>query len=264
MKSRALSGLCLCVAMLTAACGERRLVPATPGAPELVVLTYNVNFGLDGDPATVAAIRRSGADVVFLQETTPGWERELRALRAIYPRQAYRHDRGAGGLAVLSKLPFRQLEYLPSPAGWFAAWRVLVATPLGALQVLQVHLRPPVSDRGSWVSGYFTTGSFRRGEIDHFARSLRPGMPTLVVGDFNEGDAGKAVRYLADRGLRSVLADAGSADTTWRWQTSLGQISLRLDHICYSRELVPVRAQVLRDGRSDHLPVLAVFQTITR
>ena len=52
----------------------------------------------------------------------------------------------------------------------------------------------------------------------------------------HEGDGGKAVRYLADRGLRSVLADAGSTETTWRWQTSLGQISLRLDHICYSRE----------------------------
>jgi endonuclease/exonuclease/phosphatase (EEP) superfamily protein YafD len=239
-------------------------VPATPGAPRLVVLTYNVNFGLDGEPATVAAIQRSGADVVFLQETTPGWERALRGLHAIYPHQAYHHDGGAGGMAVLSRLPFRQLEHLPSPVGWFAAWRVLVASPLGPLQVLQVHLRPPVSDRGSWVSGYFTTGSFRRGEIEHFARHLRPGLPTLVVGDFNEGDGGKAVRYLADRGLRSVLADAGSTETTWRWQTSLGQLSLRLDHICYSRELAPLRAQVLRQGRSDHLPVLAVFQPAIR
>jgi endonuclease/exonuclease/phosphatase family metal-dependent hydrolase len=224
-------------------------------------MTYNVNFGIARDPETVAVIRAGGADVVFLQETTPGWERALRrALGRRYPHQAYRHAGGAGGLAILSRHRFREGGYLSPPGEWFPAWRVVLESPLGPLQVLQVHLRPPVSDRGSWVSGYFTTGGYRRGEIAHFAKSLRRDLPTLVVGDFNEGAGGKAVRGLEQsHGLRNALEAFQPGATTWQWQTSLGRIKLQLDHILHDARLRPLDVRVLRAGRSDHFPVVALF-----
>jgi endonuclease/exonuclease/phosphatase (EEP) superfamily protein YafD len=234
--------------------------PALPG-PELTVLTYNVNFGLSGDPSTLAAIRGLNADMVFLQETDLAWERALRqALSSVYPHMAFRHSDGAGGLAVLSRFPFRPEEYLPSREGWFPAWRVVVESPLGPVQVLQVHLRPPVSDRGSWISGYFTTGDFRRREMEVFAAHLKPGLATMVVGDFNEGHGGKAVQLLRRRGLRDALRERCPDATTWHWQTSVGQITLPLDHLFYSADLVPRETRVLHAGRSDHFPVVATFQ----
>ena len=156
---RATLPLLLC---LLAACSTPRLEPRapTPGKAALKVLTYNVNYGLGGDPLGVRAIRDAGADVVFLQETTAAWEEALRAeLGTELPHMAFLHCCGAGGLAVLSKYPFEHGDYVPSPGGWFPAWRVVVDSPLGEVQVLQVHLRPPVSDGGSFVSGYFTTGN---------------------------------------------------------------------------------------------------------
>lgn len=67
------------VAILAAGCGgpERRARPPTPGRPHLTVMTYNVNFGIAGDPETIEVIRGGGADVVFLQETTEAWEASL-------------------------------------------------------------------------------------------------------------------------------------------------------------------------------------------
>jgi endonuclease/exonuclease/phosphatase (EEP) superfamily protein YafD len=242
-------------------CGRPHRQPQKPNGAALRVITYNVNFGLAGDPATLRAITRESADVVFLQETTPAWERAIRkGLSARFPHMAFRHSGGAGGLAVLSRLPFAELDYIASPGGWFPAWRVVLRSPLGRVQVLQLHLRPPVSDGGSVVSGYFTTPKFRRMEIEHFARCLDRRLPTLVVGDFNERD-GRALGYLRSRGLRSVLPQYKPGATTWRWNTSLGvQLTHTLDHIVYGPRLEPLEARVIRAGRSDHLPVLAIFQ----
>ncbi|MCC6748546.1 MAG: endonuclease/exonuclease/phosphatase family protein [Deltaproteobacteria bacterium] len=232
-----------------------------PGLPTLTVMTYNVNFGLAGDPAALEAIAGTHADVVFLQETTPAWEAALRQrLSRRFPEQRYRHSAGAGGLAVLSRHPIRHDRYIPSPLGWFPAWRVVLETPVGPLQVLQLHLRPPVSDGGSWVSGYFTTRDFRARELRHFASYLAPELPTLAVGDFNEGHDGRAVRALRGTGLQSALAEFAPSATTWHWPTALGELRFTLDHILYSRDLDALDARVLSAGRSDHYPVVAVFQ----
>jgi endonuclease/exonuclease/phosphatase (EEP) superfamily protein YafD len=251
----------LAAALLLAGCARPLPAPERVQGPSLRVMTYNVNFGIAGDEATIAAIAGGGAELVFLQETTPSWEASLRrALGRRYPHQAYRHSGGAGGLAILSRHRFREAAYLAAPGDWFPAWRVIVESPLGPLQVLQLHLRPPVSDSGSWVSGYFTTGGYRRGEIAHFARDLRRDLPTLVVGDFNEAAGGKAVRFLEEQhGLRDALERFSPGATTWHWRTSIGRIRLQLDHILHDARLRPLDARVLRVGRSDHYPVVALF-----
>ncbi len=236
-----------------------------PGRPSVTVMTFNVNFGLAGDRNTVDAIRQGGADVVLLQETTPEWEQALRAdLHGPYPRMAFRHCCRAGGLGVLSKWPFREMDYIPAPSGWFPAWRLIVETPLGGLQVLVVHLRPPVSDAGSYVSGYFNTPPIREREIAAYFGRLDPSLPTIVAGDFNEGDGGRAVAFLAARNLRSVLPEFHPEADTWRWTTSVGTIRGRLDHILYDPRLDPLDARVLPFGRSDHLPVVVTFERASR
>src|SRR5690606_32119058 len=101
--------------------------------------------------------------------------------------------------------PFEEKEYIPAPSGWFPAWRLLLDTPLGKIQALNIHLHPPVSDKGSVVSGYFSTPRIRLEEITEFAAVLEPGLPTLVVGDFNENKHGKAIAYLREKGFRSAL-----------------------------------------------------------
>lgn len=256
-------GLALGLGLGLGGCAGSAAPAKAPGTPETTsfeVMTYNVNFGLEGDPAAIGAIRDEGADLVLLQETTPGWERALRSeLADEYPYMEFRHFGAAGGLAVLSKHELHSRELIAPPeGGWFPAWRLEVSTAVGRLQVLNVHLRPQLSESGSFVSGYFTTPGVRFDEISSYFRYLDPTLPTLVVGDFNEGRRGLAIRYLERRGFKSALSefDGGS---TWRWPTSVGTVGAELDHIVYAPPLEPIEVRVVEAGRSDHLPVVGRF-----
>ena len=263
-RNRSALGLCLAVlAFLAAGCAHpppaRR--PVSPAGPSLRVLTYNVNFGIAGDGSTIAAIRDADADLVLLQETNRSWERALRAaLGGAYPQMIFRNRGDAGGLAVLSRLPLIEIEFLPPvPEGWFAAARLVVETSFGRVQALSVHLHPPVSDGGSFVTGHFTTPAIRAAEIRGFLARLSPEYPTLVAGDFNEEEDGGAVKILLDRGMRSALAGYAPGQPTWRWKTVLGTLHRQLDHVFYDARLEAVWAEVRTAGRSDHLPVSAVL-----
>ena len=249
-------------AVLSSGCAShptREPVAPRPGLPHVSVMTFNVNFALADDAPTVDAVAGADSDVIFLQETTPTWEASLRPrLSASHPHMVFKHHPGAGGLAVLSRYPLKQVEYLPEE-NWFPAARVVVQAPVGPLQVLSVHLRPPISDRGSVASGYFMTPPVRRREIETFFTALDPQIPTLIVGDFNEHEGGRALRWLRGRGMRSALPEFSPYAQTWRWQTSMLSVGGRYDHIVYDPRLEPLSVNVRRTGRSDHLPVVGVF-----
>lgn len=250
------------VALLTS-CGPKRVAQAVPD-DELVlrVMTYNVNYGLAGDDATIEAIVSRDVDVVFLQETTPAWEKVLRERFADeFEQMAFVHCCGAGGLAVLSRVPFEDGGVLEPPEdGWFPAWRVVLDTAVGKVQALNVHLRPPFSDGGSVAVGYFTTKKVREAEITAYFEQLDSELPTIVTGDFNEDQNGRAVSFLRARGMESALPEFDRSADTWRWRTSVGGVSSTLDHVVYDDRLEPLNAEVVDVGRSDHLPVVVTLR----
>jgi vancomycin resistance protein VanJ len=253
--------LCILMASLLGCAGSapRETAKAPPGA-DLVVATYNVNFGLAGDPATLAAIRETGADVVLLQETTPAWEAVIRrALARRYRHIEFRHDKWpAGGVGFLSRHPLEQIEASPSPIGFFPAWRVVVRTPAGPVQLINLHLKPPVSRSGSYVSGYFTTPPEREREVKGHLALVKPELPTMVLGDFNESRGG-GLSVLRKHRFRDALSR--SSAPTWRWRVGPFTLRGKLDHIVYDpRQLECLEARVLDAGRSDHLPVVARFR----
>lgn len=234
--------------------------PLAAGAPELRVLSFNINYGVGHDPSNVAAVAEADADLVLLQETTEQSEAVFReALAGTYPHALFRDCCNAGGLGVMSRYPIREESYLEPTVGWFPAWRMVVDTPLGPVQVLDVHLRPPMSDGGSWVAGYFTTRDDRRAEIEAFWSALDPELPTIIAGDFNEDEKGRAIAFLAEKGLRSALPQVEPRAKTWRWQTKVGKLRFMLDHVVYGPGLELRGAKVLDRGTSDHLPVLVVL-----
>lgn len=247
--------------LVLAGCAHPLLVARAPKAhePSLEVMSFNVNFGIPGDADTLALIESATAELVLLQETTPDWESSARLpLTKRWPYQRWVHAAGAGGLAVLSTRPFSS-RVLENPLGWFPALQLRALSALGPVQVLVVHLRPPVSDSGSFVSGYLTTSPLRRTELTALLGALEPGLPTLVAGDFNEGTSGEALTALHDRGFRSVLPEFEPDAKTWGWNVGSLHLSAQLDHLVASPALEPVNARVLEGGRSDHQPVVATF-----
>ena len=103
---------------------------------------------------------------------------------------------------------------------WFPAWLVVFRTPIGQVQILNLHLRPPFSDSGSIVSGYLTTGKIRLEEIKDYYSWIDPKAAAIFMGDFNENKKGQAVRFLEERGMMSVLSQFQPGAVTWRWKTS--------------------------------------------
>src|SRR4029077_5180240 len=191
-------------------------------------------------------------------------EQALRAkLGATYPHAAFYPRGGAGGIGVMSRLPIRaqELMWREEDDGWFPALRLVLDTPLGDVQVLVVHLRPPVSDGGSFIAGHFTSPAIHEKEIARFCQTLDHALPTLVVGDFNEEEDGRAVAYLAraEWKMKSALPEFAPDRPTWRWPTSFGTFERRFDHLVYDFRLEPLSVEVIDAGRSDHLPVVGVF-----
>ncbi|MBK7585200.1 MAG: endonuclease/exonuclease/phosphatase family protein [Myxococcales bacterium] len=244
-------------------CGERPLEPRdpTPGVPHYEIQSYNVEAGDHDDPSTVAAIGKNHADIICLQESTPEFETVLRLRYGDeYPYQLYQHnqpDPGAAGLAVLSKFPVSDSGWHPGPNGWHPAWHVLVETPTGKLQILNVHLRSKLNGAGNAVSSYISSSDDHVFEIKQFIEQCSNGLPTLVVGDFNEGVSGSAVEYLEDRGYRNVLPLYHPGQPTWRGNSIANQFTETLDHVLFDKAFEPLNAWVSYTGGSDHLPVVA-------
>ncbi len=252
----------LLLGLAAAGCASPRAM-REPAGPSVSVLTWNLNWGMPAPDAAVEAIREADADVVCLQEVTPEWEALLyRALRTPYPHVLFRSGQAASGLAILAKRPLREIAFIPSPAGWFPAHIVRAETAVGPVQVLNVHLRPAVNDRGSFSPGVyaFKNPGIHKEEIDAFLARRDPDLPAIVVGDMNEGPDGAAVGLLERRGFQNALPKFQPGAYTWRQPTSVGTIGKAIDHILYASPLDALSARVLDRGGSDHLPVIAVFE----
>ena len=252
----------LVASVLAGGCnGTRRMT--TPDGPHFTIMTYNVNWGAPRADLAIQAIRNADADIVCLQETTPGWASHIRStLSQSYPSMEFRQSesRTAGGLAFLSKRPGREVAYLRSDTEWFDGWIVAFDTPAGPVQVLNVHLQPPVNDAGSFgASGYLTTGDNRQREIERFFRRRQDGIPMLVAGDLNETERGRALAWLQAQGMANALPQFDRSTPTWRWAWGPVTLRRRMDHIIYSSDLHCYSAQVIPAGASDHLPVVAVL-----
>ena len=229
------------------------------------LMTYNVNYGNPDVAGSIDAIVAADADVVLLQEITREWREALEErLAGQYEHRVYRVvGRAAGGMAVLSKLAIETEELWAPPAGtgaWFPAERVVVNAPFGAVQLLNVHLRPALDQQG-WVSGYLTTPPIRRKEIAAHWKQIDYRLPTVVAGDFNEDAAGRAIEFLAQHGLTRVPT---TGPTTWHYETYRDGVKtellrLDIDHVLIDGHFVARDAHVVDGGASDHRPVVVTL-----
>lgn len=231
--------------------------PALAGET-LRIATYNVNFGLAGDPLTLQAIADTEADIIALQETNAEWQRAIEdELSDTFPHRVFHHCCRAGGLALLSRFPVTIDKTVAGLEGWFPAWHATVNAPDGPIRLVVLHLRPPVSNTGNLFTGYFLASAIHTAELEAFVGDLElDAMPTVVLGDLNESPTGAAITALEHRGMTNALPRFDPDAVTWRWNTKLGEIVNTLDHVLVSSHFEVEGAEVLEIGRSDHLPVV--------
>jgi endonuclease/exonuclease/phosphatase family metal-dependent hydrolase len=227
------------------------------------VVSYNVFCGAPQKDRVPPILLETQADLICLQEFEKTWMDAVYTpeLRRLYPHVATNHnsgDRWTDGLAVFSRYPLEDVvELPPAGRGWFPAMVFKVRTPLGRVQVLHIHLRATAD-----LDGLLKAPAVRLEEMKlHLAAAkLDRAEPVILVGDFNEGEAGPTMTWLKQRGFNDALNLVDPHTPTWR-QTIRGvPLTGRPDHILGSSRLRCTQAQVIADGPSDHYPVVAVFE----
>jgi endonuclease/exonuclease/phosphatase family metal-dependent hydrolase len=233
-----------------------------PDEPSLRVVTYNINWGGPQPEQVARFLSESDADLICLQETHRQWESFLRSqLSASYPYSSFHSSGGAGGIAFMSKCRLSNVRLLKAEAGWFPALIADVDTEIGPIQVLNVHLKPPVSDTGSaTLSAYCESPEVHRRELASFLEAAETDRPLIIAGDFNENERRDALKDLLSQGFTNALSRYDRRSSTWSWKVFPGiMLRNRYDHIIFSRHLHCVGAQVVDVRASDHRPVMAVL-----
>ncbi|MGE3919552.1 MAG: endonuclease/exonuclease/phosphatase family protein [Gammaproteobacteria bacterium] len=234
---------------------------------EFRIATYNINFGetykITAPQKTLKAIKAINADVILLQENTSAWSSYFKMhLKDLYGYQYFKPYHNGGGMGFLSKYPLTTEWYGHSHIGWDPAWIVSVNTNIGKLQILNVHLTPPLitpTNVGFLFRGGFITPDIRYREMQFYKHQLKPHMSTIIAGDFNEGNSGKAVKYLQSQGFKDAIVRGNIRGCTWTWYIGLLKLCNLYDHIFYTQALELHDVNVLRAGDSDHYPASADF-----
>lgn len=257
-------------ALLSSGCAWYGLAPRPPsaGAFHFTIATYNLNNDDGANPYTLDAIGLAKADIVCLQEVTELWRMAIEGrYGGSFPHRLFKIDEagGAAGLGVLSRFPIRDGGWHAGPNGWHPAWHYLVDTPNGTFKILNTHLRMATGQHGNALQSYLRSGADHEFEIRLFLSQNTDAVPTLVVGDLNEGSRGAAVRYLERSGFHNALPLYHPEEPTWRYRRwFVFQFKQELDHILFDASFAPIDAWVVDAGASDHLPVVAHLESTRR
>ncbi|MGZ9098892.1 MAG: endonuclease/exonuclease/phosphatase family protein [Brevundimonas sp.] len=221
---------------------------ADPEAP--VVRLYSANlFYLNTD---MAAIRRSieaaDADIVVLIEVGNVPARRIDELLKGYPHRSASIRLGRNGGPARSLVASRwPLTARVAPPPGLHAVAVTARTPLGAVDVVGVHLTRPWPFQHSWGQISQTMA------LEALVESLDG--PVIVAGDFNSVSGariGKQIRR--DIGLRPASGFPGT------WPSRLpSAFGVTIDQVYASAELAFVSRRVGKAMGSDHRPVVTEF-----
>ena len=263
MKTTVQAAILATLAAGMAGCASVR-VSQTPPGPSVRVCSYNVHEGAGERSNTLSVVCGSQADIVVMEESSGPWMRFIQpAVTGAYAhaQSCYADSNGfPNGFSILSKWPCREVAFVDDTNGFYGAWLVEIECPIGPVFVLAVHLDAPADRQGRpAILPYFLTQGRRRDRIKRDFGPVPPGAPLLVLGDFNEGGHGGAVRRLKKEHLTDALPLFGCRTATWTGSFWGIPLWFQLDHILFSPDFVCYDCGVCKGGGSDHRAVWALF-----
>lgn len=255
-----------------------RAVP--PEVKKIRVLSYNVFFGRKGCGVILDEVASHAPDVIALQATGNRCKREVAARFPDF------HLQPDFDFILASRFPILDAfkgDLLPGalPSQW---WRYTLDTPLGAIDLFNVH---PFSPRPGFeaLRGEGLKNELRdqladphvphgRAEVDAntatreeqlvriTAAAAASKNPVIIAGDTNLPALSRLYAKYLDSGRgrwRDGFAQVGAGfGYTFPAQGSRHQMPwMRLDRIFASRELRFLHVEVGGKGASDHCPVIA-------
>ncbi|RFU42355.1 endonuclease/exonuclease/phosphatase family protein, partial [Actinomadura logoneensis] len=234
--------------------------PAAQG-PELRVLTANLMFGNGSPDRIVELVRRTGADVLSLQEFPPEAvaKYENAGLTKLLPYKVTDTRWGAAGSGLYAKYPLRALPSLPKTQ--MAMPSAEFTLPGGRrVQITAVHPVPPISAEslGDWKRdlGELPSGTAGTTAAPPTAPSPGGGVVRVLAGDFNATLDHATLRRLLGRGYADA-ADRAGRGLVPTWGLGQSRPPLTIDHVLLDRRCAVRSVRVYDLPGSDHRALFA-------
>jgi endonuclease/exonuclease/phosphatase (EEP) superfamily protein YafD len=247
----------LCAVMLMVLL-PRYLGPEKSTAPSVSVRVLTANLGLgQADPKAVVALARETADVLVVQEMTPGLAVAMSAagMDAVMPHRSIDPRKNAEGVGIWSRYPIADSRVI---SGYQLAMRIAkIQVPSVAIAptVLAVHLAAP------WVQPL----QYFRDDIARFPTTLQAAAreagsgAVIVAGDLNSTYDMRPFRQLLDAGYRDAAEQAGAGLTrSFPSQSWTGPV-VGIDHVLV-RNATAAAAQTVPVSGSDHRGLFTVIE----
>jgi endonuclease/exonuclease/phosphatase (EEP) superfamily protein YafD len=218
-----------------------------PGSGQRVrLLLSNVYVGNSRYDALTDLIRAENPDLLFIQEVTPPWAKQLERIRNQYPHGVIRGAEDEGGIASLSRLPLVQAG--DAGIGDYNGPSLELRLNIGArlVHIINTHTPPPMGKRNAQ----------RRNEhFEVIADRLRDlPAPKILIGDLNATMWSPYFKRLVERTeLVNVREGFGVLPT---WPTFLPLMKIPIDHCLVSRDIRVVGVRTGAHIGSDHLPLI--------
>jgi endonuclease/exonuclease/phosphatase (EEP) superfamily protein YafD len=194
----------------------------------------HVNLSNVNSPEELMELTRSSqADILSLQEVTPGWTSWLAdSMKIIYPHAHVMQDLGIFGMAIFSKYKIEAVDTV-----FFEEIPTLkVGLNIGGydMSLVSVHTEPALNE--------YSLGRLRQhlSAVEDLLRECED--PALVFGDFN------AVNWSEE--IRSFIQETDLMSSRSGFMTSGFPPNVPLNHIFYSRHFTCIGFNVLRSPAS--------------
>jgi len=223
---------------------EKSSVPSVP----VRVLTANLSLG-QADPTAVVALARDTADVLVMQEMTPGLAAALvrAGLDGVMPYRSIDPRKHAEGIGIWSRYPIADSQAVSGYQLAMRIARIQIPGTRFAPTVLAVHVAAP------WVQPL----KYYRDDIARLPTTLQAAAgnagsgAVIVAGDLNSTYDMQPFRRLLDAGYRDAAEEAGAGLTlSFPSQSWHGPV-FGIDHVLV-RNCTATAAQTVPVPGSDH------------
>ena len=196
-------------------------------------------------------IREQNPDIVLLVEVNGEWMGNLAALKMIYPYVCQESREDNTGIALFSKLPFRNPETLYLGSWGAPSVTAEIEIKGRPIRILGTHPPPPVGPK-------YTL--FRNQQLLEVAAQVRKWHGSIVLlGDLNTTVWSDSFgQLLQESGLQDTGRGQGIQAT---FPVKHLPLRVAIDHCLISSDLHVVSRKVGADVGSDHLPLLIELAT---
>ncbi|NQU59257.1 MAG: endonuclease/exonuclease/phosphatase family protein [Rhodospirillales bacterium] len=220
------------------------------GTTNIKVINLNVFEDNPSPGSVIDFLRHKNADIVVLEEVTPGLVKMLKTLADVYPHMLFCDNTPTCDLTLLSKMPWRSAEIRNlSLTGPFVAVAQYDVNGF-RFTLLGTHLDRPALPLPN------EREHFHHRQVEKLSAMLqRIEGPLVVVGDFNATQWSPSFdKIIKGTGLKRV--DGGILPT---WPSQFSYLGIPIDQILITEEFTGSTMTVGPQVNSDHLPLIAIL-----